>query len=82
MLLDLTLAVNRRDRVLARQIKAVGMLADGLGNEQIGASVCVCGTPNRARNLAEADCIRDEVRPTGIVFEEGSRGRSAAVQDR
>ncbi|MDP2196798.1 MAG: cysteine--tRNA ligase [Rhodocyclaceae bacterium] len=48
--------------------------ADGLGTEDIDAKVGARNTAKKAKNFAEADRIRDELKAAGIVLEDGPAG--------
>jgi cysteinyl-tRNA synthetase len=46
----------------------------GLSNEEIEAKVGARGTAKKAKNFAESDRIRDELKAAGIVLEDGPQG--------
>ncbi|MDI6748380.1 MAG: cysteine--tRNA ligase, partial [Rhodocyclaceae bacterium] len=48
--------------------------ADGLSTEDIDAKVGARNTAKKAKNFAEADRIRDELKAAGIVLEDGPAG--------
>jgi cysteinyl-tRNA synthetase len=90
VLFDLATVVNRGDTALAGQLKALGGVigllqrdpqvflqaapTGGLDNEEIETKVGARGTAKKARNFAEADRIRDELKAAGIVLEDGPQG--------
>ncbi len=90
VLFDLAGAVNRGESALALQLKAlagvVGLLqrdpieflqaapSGGLSNDEIEAKVVARATAKRARNFAEADRLRDELKAAGVVLEDGPQG--------
>ena len=47
---------------------------DGLTAEEIDAKVSARNTAKKARNYAEADRIRDELKAAGIILEDGPGG--------
>ncbi|MBI5898740.1 MAG: cysteine--tRNA ligase [Rhodocyclales bacterium] len=92
VLFDLAGAVNRGEVALAPQLKALagvlGLLqrdpveflqatpSGGLSNEEIEAKVGARSTAKKARNFAEADRLRDELKAAGVVLEDGPQGTS------
>jgi cysteinyl-tRNA synthetase len=46
----------------------------GLSNETIDAQIAARLAAKKAKNFAEADRIRDELKAAGIVLEDGSGG--------
>ena len=90
VLFDLASAVNRGDAGLAGQLKALGGVLGllqrdpqsflqaapegGLSNEEIEARVGARSAAKKARNFAESDRIRDELKAAGIVLEDGAQG--------
>jgi cysteinyl-tRNA synthetase len=90
VLFDLATAVNRGEAALAGQLRALGGVlgllqrdprvflqaapAGGLSNEEIEARVGARGTAKKAKNFAESDRIRDELKAAGIVLEDGPQG--------
>ena len=90
VLFDLATVVNRGEAALAGQLKALGGVlgllqrdpqsflqaapAGGLSNEEIEARVGARSTAKKAKNFAESDRIRDELKAAGIVLEDGPQG--------
>jgi cysteinyl-tRNA synthetase len=48
--------------------------SQGMGNDEIDAKVGARATAKKARNFAEADRIRDELKAAGIVLEDSAQG--------
>jgi cysteinyl-tRNA synthetase len=92
VLFDLASAVNRGESALAPQLKAlagvIGLLqrdpieflqaapSGGLSNDEIEEKVGARATAKKARNFAEADRLRDELKAAGVVLEDGPQGTS------
>jgi len=90
VLFDLATAVNRGETALAGQLKALGGVLGllqrdpqvflqaapegGMSNDEIAAIVGARGAAKKARNFAESDRIRDELKAAGIVLEDGPQG--------
>ncbi|PKO84282.1 MAG: cysteine--tRNA ligase [Betaproteobacteria bacterium HGW-Betaproteobacteria-11] len=90
VLFDLATAINRGERALAAQLKAlgemIGLLArapsaflqaapeGGLDNATIEQKVGARTTAKKMRDFAAADRIRDELKAAGIVLEDGPAG--------
>jgi cysteinyl-tRNA synthetase len=90
VLFDLASAVNRGEAGLAGQLKGLGGVlgllqrdpqvflqaapAGGLSNEEIDEKVGARTTAKKAKNFAESDRLRDELKAAGIVLEDGPQG--------
>jgi cysteinyl-tRNA synthetase len=48
--------------------------SDGLSNEMIEEKVGARTTAKKAKNFAESDRLRDELKAAGIVLEDGPQG--------
>lgn len=91
VLFDLATEINRsKDARLAAQLKALGGLLGLLGrapheflragvsldDDAIEARIAARAAAKKAKNWAEADRIRDELKAAGIVLEDGPKGTS------
>lgn len=92
VLFDLAAAVNRGDTGLAPQLKALAGVLGLLERDpvsflqgaprgadeghDIDAKVAARTAAKKARNFAEADRIRDELRNAGVILEDGPQGTS------
>jgi cysteinyl-tRNA synthetase len=90
VLFDLAAAVNRGEAALAGQLKALGGVlgllqrepqsflqaapVGGISNEEIEAKVGARMTAKKAKNFAESDRIRDELKAVGVILEDGPQG--------
>ncbi len=55
-------------------LQACPAAADGLSAEEIDAKVIARNTAKKAKNYAESDRLRDELKAAGIVLEDGPQG--------
>lgn len=90
VLFDLATLINRGEVALAGQLRALGGLlgllqrdaqdflqatpSDGLSNEMIEEKVGARTTAKQAKNFAESDRIRDELKAAGIILEDSPQG--------
>ena len=90
VLFDLATLINRGETALAGQLRALGGVlgllqrdaqaflqaapSDGLSNEMIEEKVGARTTAKKAKNFAESDRLRDELKAAGIVLEDGPQG--------
>jgi cysteinyl-tRNA synthetase len=90
VLFDLATRINRGEVALAGQLRALGGVlgllqrdaqdflqatpSDGLSNEMIEEKVGARATAKKAKNFAESDRIRDELKAAGIILEDSPQG--------
>ena len=90
VLFDLATLINRGEKHLAGQLRALGGVlgllqrdaqvflqaapADGLSNAMIAEKVGARDAAKKAKNYSEADRIRDELKAAGIVLEDSPQG--------
>jgi cysteinyl-tRNA synthetase len=90
VLFDLATEVNRGNAGLAGQLKALGGVLGllqrdpqeflqaapegGMSNEEIETKVVVRTAAKKAKNFAESDRLRDELKAAGIVLEDSAQG--------
>jgi len=90
VLFDLASLINRGEAALAGQLRALGGVMgllqrdaqaflqatpfDGLSNEMIEEKVGARTAAKQAKNFAESDRLRDELKAAGIVLEDGPQG--------
>lgn len=90
VLFDLATLINRGEAALAGQLRALGSVlgllqrdaqaflqatpSDGLSNEMIEEKVGARTTAKKAKNFAESDRIRDELKAAGIILEDSPEG--------
>jgi cysteinyl-tRNA synthetase len=90
VLFDLATEVNRGNAGLAGQLKALGGVLGllqrdpqeflqaapegGMSNEEIETKVVARAAAKKAKNFAESDRLRDELKAAGIVLEDSAQG--------